>query len=781
MEPSSHDVFPSARQIARGTAKPTSSSTTSSAHPYPPPLSSLDSSSSSYSESYPSTQKRNNPYLPTPTEIVLLVAYPILLMFGAMFAVLSPTVRAAPYDEATQSHIQDPSLAPSYFARKNNLFNVLFVKRGWGWITLSFFVFLFTHPAVKSPQARIKASIRWGVITAWWVFVTQWFFGPAIIDRGFRLSGGGCEDSFDVKLEQGEGVKGLVSAAACKAAGGRWSGGHDISGHVFLLVLGSAFLLQEVGWVAGRWARYVREERTVVMVDGAVKGASLEKDRKAKQHLEEESVARTTGDALGHGGRFAVLVMGMSVWMLLMTAIYFHTWFEKEYFDRGSECAQTTFNDLIEAIRSLLFFLTFLHQQPSLLLCVKPYTMTAVDGTMAPTRISVPPNLPELVKNAFNRARASGDVHFYPTQVKLLNINSIPFQLRFAPSLLSKPKSPLPPPPAPATSATASSTPLKKPFFDPFENPPPEAMLISPLPPSHNLVLNKFAIVPEHFILCTREWREQTDLLDAEDLEAAYACIRGYRDAGKQQGEGGGDKELYVFYNSGAASGSSQPHRHLQLLVAERMREGLEGQGERGSGWDVLAKKLADGEVRGRLPFKTFAERIPAAVVSGADDDGDDDDNKRVTDDGKALREVYLSLYRKACKEVLGLQGAEEDEIKGEGEAKMDYNFAMTRDVMVLMPRVQEGDEVKDGKGEVVGKLALNGTVLAGTALVKSQQEWDALREDEGQLRDILGRIGVPVTPMPMRDPVGVWVGALGIFANALFQEGYLLNEREFG
>jgi hypothetical protein len=32
---------------------------------------------------------------------------------------------------------------------------------------------------------------------------------------------------------------------------------------------------------------------------------------------------------LGIGGKFAAVVVGLSVWMLLMTAIYFHTWFEK--------------------------------------------------------------------------------------------------------------------------------------------------------------------------------------------------------------------------------------------------------------------------------------------------------------------------------------------------------------------------------------------------------------------------------------------------------------------
>ncbi|KAK3899530.1 hypothetical protein C8A05DRAFT_36858, partial [Staphylotrichum tortipilum] len=34
-------------------------------------------------------------------------------------------------------------------------------------------------------------------------------------------------------------------------------------------------------------------------------------------------------EVLGHGGRMAAVVVGLSAWMLLMTAIYFHTWFEK--------------------------------------------------------------------------------------------------------------------------------------------------------------------------------------------------------------------------------------------------------------------------------------------------------------------------------------------------------------------------------------------------------------------------------------------------------------------
>ncbi|KAJ3533825.1 hypothetical protein NM208_g7811 [Fusarium decemcellulare] len=113
----------------------------------------------------------------------------------------------------------------------------------------------------------------------------------------------------------------MVTAVACKAAGGKWKGGHDISGHVFLLSLGTAFLMQEVGWAVLRWSGKPSEERCVVMTDGALKSANVEAETPIGEGAEKP--------ALGLGGKFAVGVMGLSVWMLLMTAIYFHTWFEK--------------------------------------------------------------------------------------------------------------------------------------------------------------------------------------------------------------------------------------------------------------------------------------------------------------------------------------------------------------------------------------------------------------------------------------------------------------------
>jgi hypothetical protein len=161
------------------------------------------------------------------------------------------------------------------------------------------------------------------MVTTWWIFVTQWFFGPAIIDRGFLLTGGQCElarqaDNGDVNMDS---TRQFVTSMACKAVGGKWAGGHDISGHVFLLVLGSMFLLEEVLHVVLRSSRE-KEERTILMADGAVKSAVIE----------AVQVGDSAPESYGQwnlGVKFVMIVSGLSIWMLLMTAAYFHTWFEK--------------------------------------------------------------------------------------------------------------------------------------------------------------------------------------------------------------------------------------------------------------------------------------------------------------------------------------------------------------------------------------------------------------------------------------------------------------------
>jgi len=279
-----------------------------------------------------STKNLASPYLPTTPEILLLFLYPFLLTLGSLFSMISLPARLAPYSVERQSH--HPSDAPSYFALKRNVFNVFFVKIGWFWMTAAFFVFWALHSsmggniiaAFRLTPRRVRAALRWGAVTTWWILVTQWAAGPGLIDRGFALTGGKCAVKMNEIDNMGAGnidLGTLATAAACKLSGGRWVGGHDISGHVFLLVLGSAFLSLEIlpSVLKGRG---MKDKRAIVGKDGQIKGAYTE----AKESVigaDHQSDGKGIGLIVG----FGMGVVFLSWYMMLMTAIYFHTAPEK--------------------------------------------------------------------------------------------------------------------------------------------------------------------------------------------------------------------------------------------------------------------------------------------------------------------------------------------------------------------------------------------------------------------------------------------------------------------
>jgi hypothetical protein len=275
----------------------------------------------------------NRPYLPTLLETLGLALYPATLLMGSLFSLLHPSTRASPYLPHTQAY--DPNHAPSYFAQKKNVFNLYFVKIGWFWTSLAFLLLLFTSKSLGPPgkpvitRKRAQAFLRYVCITLVWVAVTQWFFGPPIVDRGFRWTGGKCEavlqgwEEGDVQQRFGM----AATHAACKALGGQWKGGHDISGHVFLLILSSGMLWLEI-LPAILSVKGLREARRVKMADGLVRSAVVEAMEEDVQPIKKDDV-KAEDQKPSIGIQAALLVAGLSWWMLLMTAAYFHTWFEK--------------------------------------------------------------------------------------------------------------------------------------------------------------------------------------------------------------------------------------------------------------------------------------------------------------------------------------------------------------------------------------------------------------------------------------------------------------------
>jgi len=263
-------------------------------------------------------------FLPTPLEALLLLIYPTTLLLGSLSTALNPAINWAHYNASQQSFAA--AHAPSYFARKTNAVNVYFVKAGWLWTSLALAAFAASHRGVGTPplgfsRRRAALALRWLLASAVWFLVTQWCFGPALIDRGFRWSGGVCEREGG---READGEVDIVTHAACRLVGGQWKGGHDISGHVFLLILGSALLCFEVLPVVLR-AKGWDGERVVRTADGRI--VTVAEERRdggdGKPVGKEEEVFASIGT------KFAIGIVALSWWMLLMTAAFFHTWFEK--------------------------------------------------------------------------------------------------------------------------------------------------------------------------------------------------------------------------------------------------------------------------------------------------------------------------------------------------------------------------------------------------------------------------------------------------------------------
>ncbi|KAL7746233.1 hypothetical protein RI367_004054 [Sorochytrium milnesiophthora] len=197
------------------------------------------------------------------------------------------------------------AIRPAHFVpltAKRSLLNRYGIKLAWlhtTWVwALVTAVSLFT----AVPKYRLPTFLTllhpYVFSTVFWVLMTQSIPGvyTSFIDSLFLRSGGGCQ-------VDGERLDGIINAAACSVRRGQWTGGHDVSGHVFLLLLSMTLLLQ-TSW---RSAAFARKNRHLLST---------------KDH----GFYRTAYAA----SRTAVYSL-MALWMLglSVTSLYYHHFFEK--------------------------------------------------------------------------------------------------------------------------------------------------------------------------------------------------------------------------------------------------------------------------------------------------------------------------------------------------------------------------------------------------------------------------------------------------------------------
>ncbi|TDL22592.1 hypothetical protein BD410DRAFT_209148 [Rickenella mellea] len=189
-----------------------------------------------------------------------LAALTAILIGGTLYSVAFNTFLDT--SDPLLTSLPHPQHALSYFARKQNILNQLFIKKSWGWTTAAFIALWTTSPREARTRGRFY---KWVVATTVWLLFTTWFFGPAVGERVTALSGGQCvvrmpsgilvpvPSSYCVTREAlSPATHPDIFPVAVVVPDGDWRTrpklvrGHDISGHVFLLTMSSLFLADQL-------------------------------------------------------------------------------------------------------------------------------------------------------------------------------------------------------------------------------------------------------------------------------------------------------------------------------------------------------------------------------------------------------------------------------------------------------------------------------------------------------------------------------------------------------
>jgi ATP adenylyltransferase len=185
----------------------------------------------------------------------------------------------------------------------------------------------------------------------------------------------------------------------------------------------------------------------------------------------------------------------------------------------------------------------------------------------------------------------------------------------------------------------------------------------------------------------------------------------------------------------------------------------------RAQGWDILIDSIASStdamrhDTTGflsspKLPFTHFIARLPPSPTPSQ------------------LHSTYLSLHSTAVSAIKSfvLSNSANPESNNKvitpdpdcnwKNSSISYNLAMTTTTMAICPRRLEGITLRHGLDEGAcgpgngdddngsdgggGFVEMNGTLLAGTLMVKDRWDWYVLREDPKRLDILLEAIGVP-------------------------------------
>ncbi|CCD25779.1 bifunctional AP-4-A phosphorylase/ADP sulfurylase NDAI_0F04610 [Naumovozyma dairenensis CBS 421] len=262
--------------------------------------------------------------------------------------------------------------------------------------------------------------------------------------------------------------------------------------------------------------------------------------------------------------------------------------------------------------------------------------------------------------------------------------------------------------------------------IDPFINPNPDVVISDDLnnDGDYQLLLNKFPIIPEHSILTTKEFQSQTSALTPKDLLTTYQLLCKL-DADDEDEEEFTSRHL-AFYNSGAHSGSSQDHKHLQIV--ELPSKLIPFQQSLCNGKEHFLPTFNSEPLQDdKISFAHFVLPLPES-------------SEDVNEDLLAM--CYISLLQRTLTFF-------QDWTNERPNLSKSYNVLLTKNWICLIPRSNATAEIKqtpEDSEEIDLKLSINSLGYVGMILTKDEKEFNQIVSNPQIVDELLLSCGFPNT-----------------------------------
>jgi sulfate adenylyltransferase (ADP) / ATP adenylyltransferase len=297
------------------------------------------------------------------------------------------------------------------------------------------------------------------------------------------------------------------------------------------------------------------------------------------------------------------------------------------------------------------------------------------------------------LKAQHDYALATGALQPIETQLEYLPAGDIQFAVRILANVSRKEK---------ARQQQGKTTPANP--FLPYE----QALYVSDISPTHLCLLNKFNVVDYHFLIVTRQFEAQDSWLNLADFEALVRCLQAV--------------DGLAFFNGGTMAGSSQPHKHLQVvpytesLTAFPMEQVMMSPSCVEEPDPAEESDLAEepDSKKGRMALVT-SPLLPFrhAILRGLSVTGLSLKELSLKELSEPLSaQHYLACYHRLLTAV-GITGS-----YGHGLQTAAYNLLCTRQWMLIVPRSQEK----------YGHISVNALGFAGSLLVRNPEMLAQLR-----------------------------------------------------